>query len=83
MIDDPCDCSLCRKSRRIRDCVATLPVGSEAAMLIETLSEELWAVGEELSLLQVVMDGSWPDAVERLEFALARAKQMRQETPDV
>lgn len=79
MARGPCatnPCSWCKRHKRYKLLMAN---GSRARLraLLREVYEELNNVEAEIEMANVVLDGSWPTAVEQLEDALKIAKEKR------
>lgn len=71
-----CKCALCSRHRRM-DMLMRRGTRKQLAESLEELLNQLCYAESELEYLQVIMDGSWPSAVEQLRTALKRAKNRR------
>jgi len=68
-----CNCEFCVLGEKIEDTIASKDV-DRLISLVRELQNELLYTSDDLDHLKVIMDGSWPSAVEQLEKALEKAK---------
>lgn len=68
-----CNCSVCRRHRRIEAVKAARDVDALIA-LVDELHNTLGDTEEDLDYRLCILNGSWPSAVEQLERALVTAK---------
>jgi hypothetical protein len=72
-----CQCKVCQNGRMFRHKVEQLP--EEQRGFFESLYEDLIEKEMDLDYKRAILDGSWPQSVEILEKALARAKEKQQQ----
>lgn len=68
-----CKCPLCLRHRRM-DSLIKRGNRKQLCEAVEELLDHLCDVEADLNYHQVIMDGSWPSAVEQLQKSLKRAK---------
>lgn len=74
----PCTCALCEYSRKV-DAIIESRDPDKLIELVRELHNTNYNIGADLEYCQCVLNGSWPSAVEQLELALTRAKQIQKE----
>jgi hypothetical protein len=72
-----CKCDFCKLSRRIDKVKAGRSLKAMRSM-IDELALLYLDTSDDRDYQRVILDGSWPTAVEQLEAALVRAKERRQ-----
>lgn len=72
-----CECKVCQNGRMFRHKVEQLP--EEQRGFFESLYEDLMEKEMDLDYKRAILDGSWPQSVEILEKALARAREKQQQ----
>lgn len=77
MKDKPCTCALCKESKRMRSIIKKL--GPKDAKWLRDFYNNHYNMAGELEMKTVILDGSWPSAVEQLTEALKKAKAKAEE----
>jgi hypothetical protein len=77
MKEKPCECRLCKESKRIRSIIKKL--GPKDGKWLSDFYNNHCNIEAELEMKTVLLDGSWPSAVEQLTEALKKAKAKAKE----
>ena len=75
-----CDCKLCEHSRWVDAVVDTRDV-DKLIELVRDMQDDACNMGHDNDYMTCVLNGSWPTAVEQLERALVKAKEIAKTRP--
>ena len=74
-----CTCDICKISKEIQRITEQYKLSQEDSWLLnDTFWARLEAAETDRDYLQAILDGNWHNSVERLEFALAKAKSIKE-----
>jgi len=71
--DKVCDCQFCKDHQHLLAILPSIP--EEHREFVTRGWENFWQADEELGYRKAILDGTWPEAVVHLKFALANAEK--------
>lgn len=74
-MSEVCNCQFCQDSARLKIVLPLVP--EEHRKWVQDMVEAYWNADEELSYKRAILNGTWPEAVIDLKFALLNAEKIQ------